>query len=177
MKAVILSITTVLLLGGCASTPVGSDLGQPGVSQVASKSDANVILFRKKQFMGMGAGSRLKINGTEVGYIAPATHVALKMPAGKYKFEVDSKATLGVCELTVDISPDAKTYLEVKRLGGTANLLLGGVIGSKIASDIESDRDNCSGTWQINELEESEASELIAETERGEIEAGSILNL
>lgn len=178
MKAIsfsTLGLLSMVVLSGCASSVKNLDIANAGVSAVGVE-EANVILIRKNQWHAAATGARLKIDGSALGYMSSGRHIFVKTAPGNRTLEVDVKASFGTCKTQVEVKDSEPVYVEVKRMGAVAGLFFGGVIGNDIAGAIESERPDCGGVFQINEISKEEAIVLMQDTQLGVFETGSLTN-
>jgi len=162
MKKILL-LLMVSFIASCGNSIPKKELEAKGIIY-GDGNDANVIVYRVSSIFGVGEATRVNFNGKNIGYLYSGNRADLKLPIGKHTFVVDVPATLGKCDITFTIKEGQKIYFQVEPLGAITGLFVGGVIGKQIASAIESNRQECSGGYQINPISEANAREELSKT-------------
>jgi hypothetical protein len=173
MKKLLVTLLAGLFLTGCGETISTKQIESKGIVVTQDESKANVILFRLPR--ALSGGVRVSINGDPIGYLNAGDHIGLSMPEGTQNIAVDLPATLGKCDVNINVSNAKPTYVEVKQKSLANSLIFGGIIGSEIGSAVESGRNTCTGSFFINPVTVEDGKKGIEATQKSYFKGFSLI--
>jgi len=173
MKKLLVTLLAGLFLTGCGGTISTKQIESKGIVVTQDESKANVILFRLPR--ALSGGVRVSINGDPIGYLNAGDHIGLSMPEGTQNIAVDLPATLGKCDVNINVSNAKPTYVEVKQKSLANSLIFGGIIGSEVGSAFESGRNTCTGSFFINPVTVEDGKKGIEATQKSYFKGFSLI--
>lgn len=173
MKKLLVTLLAGLFLTGCGETISTKQIESKGIIVTQDQSKTNVILFRLPK--ALSGGVRVSINGDPIGYLNAGDHIGLSMPEGTQNIAVDLPATLGKCDVDINVSNAKPTYVEVKQKSLANSLIFGGIIGSEVGSAIESGRNTCTGSFFIEPVSTEDGKKGIEATQKSNFKGFSLI--
>ena len=157
-----LLLISIFSLASCGESIPAKELAAKGITVLNKNERANVILYREAK--ALSGGVRVTYDNQIAGYLYDGTHIPMTLSEGRHNFTVDLPATLGKCDIFIDVNSNEIIFLEVKQKSAVASLLFGGIIGSEIGSAIESGRTSCTGSFYINRVSSDTGNTAISKT-------------